>query len=144
MTTVGLGVSGFVYRMDSVHRHGHGEREATGSVPQAEGVHKYCPLHCNYSSVDPSLSQSPLESLYPFSPTHPCLYSTYIYSHSRFISNRYKSLLSAVATGLDMPLQATVRPTHSDEIGQSHHSYTPCAFSHLQAIFRVRMWRVEY
>ena len=34
------------------------------------------------------------------------------------ISNRYGKLLSAVATGLNMPLQAIVRPTHGDEIGQ--------------------------
>ena len=58
-------------------------------------------LHCNGSSVNssPSLQLQSLQSLFR-SPIHPCLY---IYTRS--IPDRYGSLLSAVAMGLNVPLQ---------------------------------------
>ena len=45
-------------------------------------------------------------------PTPACIY---ISIYSRSISNRYGSLLSAVAIGLNIPSGVTVRPTHDDE-----------------------------
>ena len=68
------------------------------------------------------LFQSLLQKHYIlFSPTHPCLYIF----HSRSISNRYGSLLSAVAMGLNIPSGDTVRPTQGNEIGQPLNSYLP-------------------
>ena len=37
-----------------------------------------------------------------------------IYNHSRPMPNQYGSLLSTVAMGLNMPLQATIRRTHGE------------------------------
>ena len=59
---------------------------------------------------------------------------------SRSISNRYESLLSAVAMGLDIPLGVTVRHTHGNETGQPL-LLSPCA---LHAICMVRMWRMKH
>ena len=62
--------------MDSVHRHMAIVREGGDRVPR--GVHIYCCLHCNCSSVDSSLSQSPsLQSFF----AHPPL-PVYIHSIS--------------------------------------------------------------
>ena len=62
--------------MDSVHRYSHSKREARGSIPLR--VHKYCFLHCNYSLVDSSFSESLLELSYLFLPIYLYLY-IYIY-----------------------------------------------------------------
>ena len=62
----------------------------------------------------------------------------YIFIYSRSISNRYGSLLSALAMGLNIPLGVTVRPTYSNEIGPTMLQLPPCA---LDAICMVRMWR---
>ena len=43
----------------------------------------------------------------------------YIRAHSRSVSNKFGSLLSAVDIGLNMPPQDTVRPTHGDETAQT-------------------------
>ena len=74
-----------------------------------------CTANC--SLVDSSL----LELLYCFFVYLPLPVSIYIYfrCHSRSISNRYGSLLSAVLWqwGLSIPLQGvTVRPTHGNEM----------------------------
>ena len=50
--------------------------------------------------------------------TRACKYIDLRY-HSRSISNRYGSLLSALAMGLNTPLGVTVRPTYGKETG--HH-----------------------
>ena len=58
--------------MDSLHRH-----MAIAKEKQETGSYEECIntafLHCNFSSVDSSLSQSPSLHLQSFSPTHPCL-----------------------------------------------------------------------
>ena len=64
--------------------------------------------------------------------------------HSRSIPNCYGSLLSAIAISLNSPLQATVRPTQSDEIGQPLLQLPPDVFDHLHAIHAVRMWRMKH
>ena len=69
------------------------------------------------------LFQSLLQSIAFFFFAHPPL-PVYIY-HSRSISNRYGSLLSAVAMGLNIPSGVTVRPTQGNEIGQPLDSYLP-------------------
>ena len=58
-------------------------------------------------------SESLVESLPLVSPTHPCLYICFL---SLQVYIEYGSL-SAVAIGLNIPLQATVRPIYGNEIG---------------------------
>ena len=75
--------------MDSVHRHGHG-KEKRETVSHEECINTAF-LHCNCSSVDSSLSDSPSEHCILFA--HPPL-PVYRFIHSRSISNRYGSLLA--------------------------------------------------
>ena len=76
-----------------------------------------------------------------FSPTHPCLYINRSTLSLQVYTNRYGSLLSAVAMGLNIPSGVTVRPTHGDEIGQPLLLLPPCA---LHAIRMLRMWRTKH
>ena len=46
--------------------------------------------------------------------------------------------------GLNMPLQAIVRPAHGDEIGQPLLELPSGAFDHLHAIRMVRMWQMKH
>ena len=95
-------------------------------VRKAEaGVHKYSHLHCNCSSVDASLSESPSEALqfFFFSPNHPCLY-IYIFPLPVYIKEIWESSC-AVVMGLNIPSGVTVRRTQGDEIGQSVYRYLP-------------------
>ena len=123
--------------MDSVH--GFGARAWPWQREEGDNtrgwVHLYSFLHCNCSLVDSSLSESPSESLHFFA--HPLL-PVYTYIVTQVISNRYGSLLSAVAMGLNIPLGVTVRPTHGKEIGLTMLQLPPCA---LHAICMVWMWR---
>ena len=90
--------------MDSVHRHMAIAKEKQETVSQEECIYTIF-LHCNCSSVDLSLSESPSLHMQSFF-AHPPL-PVYIY-YWRSISNRYGSLLSAVAMGLDTTPGVTV------------------------------------
>ena len=70
-------------------------------------------LHCNFSSVDSSLSESPLESLQSFfaHPPLPVYTHMQLHSHPKPPSSRHRPLLSAAALSLNMPLQGTVWPS---------------------------------
>ena len=102
--------------MDWDHRFGAGIRctgmaiakEKQGTVSYEECINPAF-LHYNCSSFDSFLSESPSEALHCiFSPIHPCLYIYIATFHSRSISNRYGSVLSAVAMSRNIPLQGSL------------------------------------
>ena len=58
------------------------------------------------------------------------------------ISNRYGSLLSAVAMGLNIPLQGSLFGLlHGDKTGQQRLQLPPYA---LHVIYMIRMWRTKH
>ena len=90
--------------------------------------HKECINDAVYTAITlwsmQSLSESPSTALHFFAYS---LLPVYIYSYV-FTPGPYRidrSLLSAVAMRLKIPLRVTVRPTYSDEIGQPRYSYLP-------------------
>ena len=123
----GLGVSDFVYRISHYSCFGgfrHGFETMVcfmhdqATWPWRETVHNE---ECIYTAPRTAIA---LQSIHLFQshciffrpPTVPVYIAT---SHSRSISNRYGSFLSAGAMGLNMPLQASVWPTPSGEIAQT-------------------------
>ena len=123
----------FVYRIMAMRPHG---KKATWQEIVSQEGYIYMAFCTAIALQSIRLFQSHCVVFRP--PTPACIYIRF---YSRSISNRYGSLLSAVAMGLNIPLQGSLFGLpHGDETGQPL-LLPPCA---LHTIRMVRMWRMKH